>query len=250
VDVDVASTNRGELDDMQRLAKHAGMRLLAAADFQPATSPIRLSADEIHVWFCPDEGGDDESGDDAVQRLLGAYLGVEAATVVLERDPHGKPFLAAPVDSDMQFNLSHSGNTLVVAVGRGQAVGVDIESGSRARPWLALAERYFTPAEHAALAALPAPRLASAFLELWSCKEAVVKALGRGIAFGLHRLGFAWTPDGALAGLIEIAAEAGGVDEWHVVRLAPAPGLVGALAWRGPRRRLRALRVVSGSREP
>ena len=224
------------------------MRLLAATDFEPETLPLRLAADEIHVWFFPAESGLDETGGESVQRLLGAYLGVEAAAVALARDPHGKPFLAAPVDSDMQFNLSHSGNTLIVALGRGQAVGVDIESGSRTRPWLALAERYFTPAEYATLAALPAPRLASAFLELWSCKEAVVKALGRGIAFGLHRLGFGWTPDGALAGLIEMAAEAGGVDEWHVVRLAPAPGLVGALAWRGPSRRLRALRVVSGRR--
>jgi 4'-phosphopantetheinyl transferase len=121
-------------------------------------------------------------------------------------------------------------------------VGVDIESGTRQRPWLALAQRYFTPREYAALAALPPGRLASAFVELWSCKEAVVKALGRGIAFGLHRLGFAWAADGTLAGLREIDPDAGAVDEWHVIRLAPGPGLVGALAWRGPGRRLLALR--------
>jgi 4'-phosphopantetheinyl transferase len=220
------------------------MRLLAAADFQPGTLPSSLAADEIHVWLCPHE-----SGDEAVRHLLGSYLGVAATDIALERDSHGKPFLASPVDMDMHFNLSHSGKALVVAIARGQPVGVDIESGARPRPWLALAERYFTPAEHAALAALPGPRLAPAFLELWSCKEAVVKALGRGIAFGLHRLGFGWTPDGTLAGLREIASDGGTVDEWQVVRLAPAPGFVGALAWRGPSRRLRALRVVPNGHE-
>jgi len=217
------------------------MRLLSAADFESGSIPPRLAADEIHVWLCPHAGGDD-----FVHTLLAAYLGVAAADITIERDGHGKPFLVSPGGGDVQFNLSHSGNALVVAIARGQAVGVDIESGTRERPWLALARRYFTPAEYAALASLPRSRLPSAFLELWSCKEAVVKALGRGIAFGLHRLGFGWAADGTVSGLREIDPEAGNPDEWQVVRLVPGAGLSGALAWRGPPRRLRALRHGPG----
>jgi 4'-phosphopantetheinyl transferase len=242
VDSSGTAANIGKLDDSPGMTKHARMRLLAVADFVPGTPPVALAADDIHLWLCCDQ--ENVGADTTVRGLLGAYLGVDADTITIKRDSHGKPHLAGPVGADLQFNLSHSGDHLIVAIGRHQALGVDIESGSRPRPWLALAQRYFTAHEYAGLASLPQRQLAQAFLELWSCKEALMKALGRGIAFGLHRLGFGWTSEGTLAGLTEIDAEAGAVEEWHVVRLAPAPNLIGALAWRGCNKNLHAFLAV------
>ena len=106
--------------------------------------------------------------------------------------------------------------------------------------WLALAERYFAPAEYERLTRMPEATVAAAFIALWSCKEAVLKGLGRGIAFGLHRLRFEWDARGQLACLAGIDAEAGDAADWQVVRLAPAAGVVGAVAWRGPPRPLLA----------
>lgn len=227
------------------MAKHGRMRTLVAADFADATPPVPLAADEIHLWLYADEDG--VGSIDIVANLLAAYLRIDGAAIAIERDSYGKPRLARPADTDLQFNLSHSGRSLIVALGRSQALGVDIENGSRQRPWLALAQRYFTAEEHAALARLPEHRLPAAFLELWSAKEAVVKALGRGIAFGLDRLGFDRSPDGALRGLARIDIEAGIAAEWRIVRLSPAPGLAGALAWRGANRKLRAFRASAGA---
>jgi 4'-phosphopantetheinyl transferase len=240
-----AATNGCELDDSAGLAKHARMRMLTAADFADATPPVSLASDEIHIWLYADE--EVLGAIDIVRSLLAAYLRVDRAAVAIERDDHGKPRLAQPVGTDLQFNLSHSGHSLIVALSRSQTLGIDIESGVRARPWLALAERYFTAEEYAALAALPAHRLRAAFLELWSCKEAVVKALGRGIAFGLDRLSFARTPDGGVERLVRIDAEAGSAHEWQIVRLSLAPELAGALAWRGPDRKLCAFRISAGA---
>jgi len=80
----------------------------------------------------------------------------------------------------------------------------------------------------------------TAFLRVWSCKEAVVKALGNGIGFGLERLQFRIDPAGEPIELSVIHASAGTTEDWHIVRLAPTGDHVGALAWRGPARRVRA----------
>jgi len=226
------------------MAKHAGMRLLAAADFALATPPPPLAADAIHVWYFRSVAKAGHST--LLTRLLAGYLGIPHAHLVIERDGYGKPHLTGPHAASMQFNLSHSGSSLIVALSRNQAVGVDIEDGLRDRPWLALAERYFAPAEYERLARLPEADLAERFIALWSCKEAVLKALGRGIAFGLHRLRFEWDAGGQLARLAGIDAEAGPAAEWRVVRLAPAAGVAGALAWRGPDRPLLAFVADTG----
>src|SRR3546814_2115637 len=72
---------------------------------------------------------------------------------------------------------------------------------------LALAERFFVRSETGALLALPAEAREAAFVRLWCAKEAVLKAHGRGLAFGLDRLEF------ALCG-----------DDWALVACDPALG--------------------------
>ena len=225
------------------MAKHACMRLLAAADFALATPPVALDAAAIHLWYFRDVGKAAHST--LLTRLLAGYLHTPHADLVIERDAHGKPHLVGANAARVQFNLSHSGSSMIVALSRDQAVGVDIEDGLRDRPWLALAERYFARAEFGRLSRLPEATLAEAFIDLWSCKEAVLKALGRGIAFGLHRLRFEWDARGQLAHLAGIDAEAGDAADWQVVRLAPAAGVVGAVAWRGPPRPLLAFAALT-----
>ena len=109
------------------------------------------------------------------RNLLAACLGCAPEDLVLGLGEHGKPFLTAP--AVIEFNLSHSRGALLVAISRRQALGVDIEVPSRARPVIDLAERCFAADEAIALARLDPTAQQSAFLKLWSCKEAVVKAL-------------------------------------------------------------------------
>src|SRR5580765_8451440 len=216
------------------------MRTLSESDFVAATPPVELGDDEIHLWIFP------HCGSGVVARLatqrclhetLAAYLGVDSGDLRIERDDAGKPRLAGGA---LQFNLSHSGETLLIGLSRTQALGVDIERGARGRPWLEIAHRYFTAEEAAALAALPADSRARGFIDLWSAKEAVLKAIGRGIAFGLDRVGFGLDAAGATRRLVHVADEAGTPEQWQVVRLSPLPGVTGALAWRGADMKLRA----------
>ena len=103
----------------------------------------------------------------------------------------------------------------------------------------ALARRFFASEEAAALARVPADLQQSSFMQLWTQKEAVLKALGQGLGFGLHKLAFAVGDAGEIGDLQRIDEAAGRAAEWHLRRLSPGPGLVAALAWRGADRALR-----------
>lgn len=208
--------------------------------FEPTRPPVALADDEVHLWLFPHRA--EETGLRPDRRwlpLLAAYLGCEPARLEFGRGEHGKPFLRQP-SPVLEFNVSHSGGVLLLGISRGIALGVDIETTQRKRPALDLAHRYFAPAEAKALMRLRETQQQLAFLRLWSCKEAVLKALGAGISFGLDRLEFALDRHGEPARLNVIDASAGAIDAWHIVRIAPTPDHVGAAAWHGPELRVRA----------
>ena len=160
---------------------------------------------------------------------LARALGAGADALPIQRDPRGRPQLGAPFAA-WDCNWSHSGGGLLVVLGQGLQVGVDLE-WQRPRPRsLALAHRYFTAAEADWLGGLDAATRERAFLRLWCAKEAVLKAHGHGLAFGLHRIEFAAT-EGRLR-LHACDPALGRPEHWSLQEIEPAPGYVGALAWR------------------
>lgn len=191
-----------------------------------------LRDDEIHVWRLDYRPSQKRA---PLRGVLAAYLGITAEQVALTEGEHGRPALAAGLDPSLGFNWSHSGGQALVAIARHLAPGIDLERlRPRARA-LEIAERYFSVDEAAALAALPATERSAAFLELWTAKEAVLKALGRGIAFGLNRLSVASNLDRLQLRRLE----GDDVDAWQLRRLDVDHSLVATLAWRGDERRIR-----------
>jgi 4'-phosphopantetheinyl transferase len=82
----------------------------------------------------------------------------------------------------MNFNVAHSGDRSLLAFGLATHVGVDIEHLQIERNVMDLAPTVFTPSQYRSFLALPAVLRKRAFLEVWTCKEAVVKALGGGLS--------------------------------------------------------------------
>ena len=174
---------------------------------------------------------------EAWRPVLARYAGLPADALPLVPDAYGKPRLAAPAAPG--FNLSHSGEIVLLAIARGVAPGIDVEA-LRPRPRaLQLAQRYFTAAEAAVLARLPEGDRQQTFYRLWTAKEAVLKALGRGLAFGLDRVGFGLAADGITVLPQDFQDVAAPASAWQLHALAPAPGHLGALAWRGAPRTVR-----------
>jgi 4'-phosphopantetheinyl transferase len=99
--------------------------------------------------------------------------------------PHGKPFLCAP-RAGLSVSLSHTRGMAAVAIASGREIGVDVESALTPRNAQKVAERYFAPEEAALLRAQSDPVAQSEiFFAIWTLKEAVLKADGRGLARGL-----------------------------------------------------------------
>ena len=206
-----------------------------------APAPPPLGDDEIHVWFCEIDAVTTPQRRRAAQgflrQRLAAYCSCDAGELVVETGEHGKPVLAGAA---FAFNLSHSGNRAALALARGTDIGIDIEVPTRPRAHRELAGRYFCAREADAIAAADENERERLFLRLWTAKEAVLKALGRGLAFGLDRLEF--DPAAAAPVLLRIAPDGGNAGDWQVHALPLTLPAIGHVAWRGGDRRLRFFR--------
>ncbi|ANB19791.1 4'-phosphopantetheinyl transferase family protein [Dokdonella koreensis] len=217
------------------------------------SAPPPLADDEIHLWQLRADAGLGPRGVSALAhlhlgRLLSAYSG-GGRPLAIARGPHGKPY--APEAGGIEFNVSHSGHYVLIAFARGQPLGVDLESvAGRRRAILTIAERFFAPDEAAALARLDGDRQHLAFLRLWTCKEAVLKAMGSGLHFGLDRLRFSLDADGQPRAVAQIVGDAGDPAHWHLHRQEAAAETVAALAWNGPERRVRSLTIGTAAESP
>jgi len=117
------------------------------------------------------------------RRLLSWGLGGDAALWRFTRDELGKPEVVwdRPMPRP-RLNLSHTKGLVVVALTLDHDIGIDVESLNRKADALALAKRFFSADEHQMLAQSEPSRRMGDFLSLWTLKEAVVKANGKGVA--------------------------------------------------------------------
>ena len=122
------------------------------------------------------------AGRGILREILGGYLYIEPADVLIATGEHGKPFLA-DCSNDLRFNLSHADDLLVLAVATGIEVGVDIEKVEADKPLVNMARLVFSSKEQEELLTLPTARLQTvAFYRCWVRKEACLKACGRGFS--------------------------------------------------------------------
>lgn len=116
----------------------------------------------------------------ALRELLGAALKLPPGSVPLELGQNGKPVLAPALG--VHFNVSHSGAEGLIALSRAGAVGVDVELTRPDVEFRSVAARMFSPSEVAELEGLDEGAARERFYRGWTYKEAVLKALGLGIA--------------------------------------------------------------------
>ncbi|SNR75821.1 4'-phosphopantetheinyl transferase [Methylobacillus rhizosphaerae] len=109
-----------------------------------------------------------------LRHLLASRLGCAAAAIDIAYSAYGKPYL--PDHPHWHFNVSHSGDRALIAISQHRDVGVDIEALTSASAAsdvvtaMTVQERQYCHA-HGELA----------LMQIWSGKEAVLKAMGVGI---------------------------------------------------------------------
>ncbi len=141
----------------------------------------------------------------------------------------GKPRVhASDASARLCFNLSHTRGHVAVAVALDREVGVDVERIAPDRADEEVARQLFAPAEFAAFQEEPQAGRAEAFFDIWTLKEAYIKAVGLGVALPLQDFAFTRAP-------LRISF-APTLDDtpsrWLFRRFRPAPDIAMALAAR------------------
>ncbi len=142
---------------------------LAWLDSRERERYARLVSDELKQRYLVAHAG--------LRRLLASYCNCDPSEVQYKTSPTGKPSL---VNDALQFNLSHTGAFVAVAVSTDE-VGIDIEQLRSVSDVDALAARHFTTSEREGLAGSPRASATHDFFRIWTRKEAVLKCLGIGL---------------------------------------------------------------------
>ncbi|PCJ23641.1 MAG: hypothetical protein COA96_11370 [SAR86 cluster bacterium] len=109
------------------------------------------------------------------------------------QNDYGKPAIdPAQQKRPLFFNISHSGDKLVLAVASSEFIGVDIEQCCKPRRVSKISSRYFSTKEAAELLAMPEQSQLSRFYQLWTLKEAYIKACGLGLAIPLQHFSYSF----------------------------------------------------------
>ena len=152
----------------------------------------------------------------AAMRATGACAGL--ALLDFAAEPKGRPWL--PAAPRLSWSVSSCRTGMLAAWSPTAEIGVDLEDRARTVDCLPLAKRYFAPHEtQLVVEAAEADRL-TVFLRFWCLKEAVLKAIGEGLAYGLERFAFELEPT---VRLVAAPEEQGGVAAFRAAELAGPP---------------------------
>lgn len=159
-----------------------------------------------------------------LRNILAQTLNEPPEKIKINKAEHGKPYL--PDTPELAFNLSHSADTLVIAVGWNCQLGVDVEFCKPRTNLIGLVEKCFAEEESAYWLKLPEAQKTHEFYRFWTRKEAFVKATGRGIGLGLNRCVI--NPENQ-AGFLRVPVDYGSASIWHIQELAFGLGICSAL---------------------
>ena len=122
-----------------------------------------------------------------MRSVLSEYDSVYPLHWKFQKNEYGKPRIVDIQNSkSLHFNLSHSGGKQVLAICLSDSVGVDIEQSGKRRRIAQIADRFFAPKETNDLLDLPDSEQLSRFYDIWTLKEAYLKACGLGLAIPLQ----------------------------------------------------------------
>lgn len=113
--------------------------------------------------------------------ILGRYLDLKADQIIFRYNDYGKPSLDPVHGSDLCFNLAHSSGQAILGLARAEKMGVDIEFIDPSLDYRSISKHYFSEAEKLRLELAPQYKRRRIFYRLWTCREARLKKIGKGL---------------------------------------------------------------------
>ncbi len=212
---------RAELDQPDSLIEE--LRSILSPDEQERADRFRFEQDKKRFIACRG----------ILRTILSGYLGINPGCVEFEYGAHGKPMVKAQPDTEkLRFSLSHSHNLAVHAVASDREIGVDVEYIRRVSGADRIVDRYFTAPESAIYRSLAPDEKQEAFFNVWTCKEAYLKAIGVGLGRPLSSVEVSIAP-GEVPRLLMIEEGQAIASGWSLRLFKPERGYVAALAVEG-----------------
>ena len=119
----------------------------------------------------------------ALRKLLGCYGKIPPFEIKFRYEKYGKPYWDIEGDiREMQFNLSHSGEWIVIAISRDFSLGVDVEEITETKNKEKIVKHFYHPAEVFAYDQAPPQKQQELFYRYWTAKEAALKGVGDGLS--------------------------------------------------------------------
>lgn len=181
---------------------------------------VSISSNEIHLWHVNDQEINDEKllayyhsilSDEEryqcsrlhfskhrhqylvakalVRNVLSLYVkDIQPEEWVFGKNQYGRPYIKnISYGSVLNFNLSHTAEMVILAISLESNIGVDVEDVRRNVDILKLAENFFSLSEFNQLNDLPKAKQGDRFFDLWTLKEAYIKACGMGLSIPLNQ---------------------------------------------------------------
>jgi 4'-phosphopantetheinyl transferase len=120
-----------------------------------------------------------------LKQRLSEILALNPSEIKFSLQGEGKPVLdlgSAVGKKSIDFNISHTGDLILIGISEYGKIGVDIELFRQSKHLQKIAERLFSAAENDYLNSLQDKSdTAVAFTKIWSAKEALVKTFAGGV---------------------------------------------------------------------
>jgi len=195
--------------------------------------------------FAPDRR-DYSLAHDLLRRCLSLQGGRAPADWRFITGAHGKPAIESTgkADHTLSFSVTHTRGMVACAIAAGRPVGIDVEQTDRLDGLQEIADRCFTREEAGYLRASPEHTRDIRFVELWTLKEAALKATGEGLSRPLDTVRFSVHHGNSLR------FYGNEPRNWHFALFAPSPTKRLAVAIRAAFHPVFVARALVGEQQP
>jgi 4'-phosphopantetheinyl transferase len=130
----------------------------------------------------------------ALRKILSYYHDLHPKQLIFRYSSHGKPYVPNNPLS-IQFNFSHSSGIAVLGITKYHPIGIDIELIKPLEDIKLISNQFLSELEHVSFLILPESERLESFYDIWTKKEAFIKAIGKGLSYQLNKFSVSSAPD-------------------------------------------------------
>ena len=222
---------------MQLLENHIDVWFLSLDTKEAILDKLRviLSEDEIEKTqrlFSADQIKHFIASRGFLRILLSHYLKKKPEKIEFQYNNNGKPILSGKYTKELCFNISHSHGKAMYGITLRKLIGVDIEKIRTNISYNKIAKRQFSQSEINMIQKSPIDEKIQTFFNIWTRKEALLKATGKGLLSPMSQFDVSKTPDEPVTFLKYLPTSEKNSD-WNIYDLDIGSGFCGALAVKG-----------------